>query len=193
MATIRIAGLDMTMTNLGAARFLVDLQTLALTYEDSFFVTTEKSDLKGVRRNSDDLRRSREIVAGVDRITAGCTFVCAEVPSGSQSSRASWSFGIAIGIMASLRIPLIEVSPTETKLASVGIRTAKKPEIIAWAATRYPQAPWLLYEKATKNHAVGELHEHNEHMADACAVVHAGLRTDEFVRSRALWLRRSDS
>jgi hypothetical protein len=37
--------------------------------------------------------------------------------------------------------------PAETKLASVGSQTADKPEIIAWAAALYPEAPWLRYQK----------------------------------------------
>jgi hypothetical protein len=188
--TIKIAGLDMTMSNLGAARFLYDIDTGAVTLDDAFLITTERNDRKLVRANSDDLRRSQEIKAGVDRISAGCAFICAEVPSGSQSAGAAKSFGVALGILASLPSEkLIQVMPTETKLASVGGKTAKKPEIIAWAAASYPQAPWLTYEKRTKNHAAGDLHEDNEHMADACAVIHAGLRTDEFKRAISILKR----
>ena len=189
---IQVAGLDMTMSNLGFCRFFLDLDTLDLRLDVAGLVSTEKGNRKLVRANSDDLRRSIEIRQGVDRVAGGCDFVFAEVPSGSQSSRAALSFGITIGILASLRVPLIQVMPSETKIHTVGRKTATKDEMIQWSYARYPQAPWQRYQRDVKNragilvHSAGDVHDDNEHMADAMAVVHAGLRTEEFQRWYAL-------
>jgi hypothetical protein len=97
---------------------------------------------------------------------------------------------VAVGVLASCKLPLFEVMPLETKLGSVGSKTADKPEIIAWAAERYPQASWLRYEADTrgkKPHLRGDLHADNEHVADAIAIVHAGIRLPEFKQSLAFF------
>jgi hypothetical protein len=148
---------------------------------------------KVVRQNSDDLRRGRELFEGFQEEAEDCLVGFTEVPSGSQHSRSALGFGLSIGILASSPIPLIEVMPVETKLASVGTKTAEKPEIIAWAAGLYPDAGWILYEKdvppSKKNpngRKSGDLHDDNEHAADACAVAHAGIRTPQFKQLMAL-------
>jgi hypothetical protein len=88
-----------------------------------------------------------------------------------------------VGVLASCKIPLFEVMPLETKLGSVGSKTADKPHIIAWAANRHPQASWQRYEAATRRKSAlkaGDLHADNEHVADAIAIVHAGICLPEF-------------
>ena len=100
-----------------------------------------------------------------------------EVPVGSQSARAMASYGVCIGLLAALSDkPLIEVTPTEVKLAAVGSKTASKQEMISWASDLYPHLNWI------KSRGKSELADKNEHIADAIGAIHAGILTDEFAR-----------
>jgi hypothetical protein len=192
---IRVAGIDPSLCNFGIARMLLDRDTLDLSLESILTIQTEpqRGSKKVVRQNSDDFRRAKELHEAFQEALKDCVIGFTEVPSGSQRARAALGFGISIGILASSPIELIEVMPVETKMASVGTKTAEKPEIISWAAKLYPDAGWVRYEKDTKNktgkivNRAGDLHGDNEHAADACAVVHAGIRTPEFKHLLALW------
>lgn len=173
------------------SKMLLDCDTMTLQLEDITTVRTEPRKGKTVRQNSDDLRSAQELVAGFHAWMKDCVIGFCEVPSGSQHSRSCMGFGIAIGVLASSPVQLIEVMPVETKLASVGSKTADKPEIIEWAAATYPNVPWERYHKPVmvrgmQRRAAGDLHADNEHAADACAVVHAGIQTPQFRQLLAL-------
>ncbi|SDK45201.1 hypothetical protein [Bradyrhizobium ottawaense] len=188
---IRVAGIDPSLANWGMAKMLLDTDTLALELVEIHTIVTEPRKGKTVRQNSDDLRRARELHDGFQAWMTDCTLGFVEVPSGSQHQRSSLGFGVAIGVLASSPVNLIEVMPVETKLASVGTKTAEKPEIISWAAGLYPSIPWQKYHKdvvskGKRTRQAGDLHADNEHAADACAVVHAGIRTPEFKQLLAL-------
>jgi len=194
MGSILVAGLDPAFANFGIARMQLDLETLSLSLESVRTITTEKlaGKNKVVRQNSDDLRRAKEIHDAFQQEIKGCTIAFAEIPSGAQHARSAFGFGTAIGVLASCPVPIIQVMPLETKLASVGVKTAEKPEIIAWAAMLYPHIQWKTYDrevlkggKVLRNK--GDLHDDNEHAADGCAVVHAGIRTPEFKQLMAMW------
>jgi Holliday junction resolvasome RuvABC endonuclease subunit len=195
---IRIAGIDPSLANFGLAKMLLDCDSLSLTLIGTKTITTEKPTGKSVRQNSDDLRRAGELHAGFQDWMRDCNLGFVEVPSGSQHSRSALGFGIAIGILASSPVQLIEVMPVETKLASVGTKTAEKREIIAWAAARYPNIPWTTYHKDVISKGklmrkAGDLHAENEHAADACAVVHAGIQTPQFRQLLALLKASNDT
>ncbi|WP_051346264.1 hypothetical protein [Bradyrhizobium sp. th.b2] len=195
MERILVAGLDPAFAAFGIARLWLDLNTLEFTLDRIRTLWTDKRAGKGkvIRQNSDDLRRATELHDGMHEELKGCAVAFGEIPSGAQAARASYGFGAAVGILASVKIPLIQVMPLETKLASVGRKTAEKPEIIAWAAERFPEAPWPRYGANTRNkkgetvNRAGDLHIDNEHAADACAVAQAGIRTPEFKQLLALW------
>jgi len=92
------------------------------------------------------------------------------------------SYGVCIGILASMKKPLIQVTPNEVKLAAVGKKTATKEQMIEWAINKYPTAPWLTRKfKGQITHV-----KSNEHLADATAAIHAGVKTDEFKRMLVL-------
>jgi Holliday junction resolvasome RuvABC endonuclease subunit len=119
-------------------------------------------------------------------------FCFTEIPHGSQSARAMASYGFSIGILASCPIPLVQVQAAETKMAAVGTRTASKEEMIHWASQTYPNLPWKRYPKdvvfrGKVTRRAGEIHEDQEHLADALAVVHAGVKTDQFQQMLAMW------
>ena len=93
--------------------------------------------------------------------------VAAEIPGGSQSSRASFSFGCAIALIASTDLPIIEVKASEAKLALTQDKNASKKDMINKAYEMYPELNWILYGKRLVNA--------NEHIADALGVLLAGL------------------
>ena len=99
-----------------------------------------------------------------------------ETPSGSQSSAGMKSYGATCQLIASLDPKPIEVTPNEVKMSSVGKKTASKKDMIDWAYEKYPDVEWFI------NKSTGALQNKNEHMADAVAIVYAGINTDDFTR-----------
>lgn len=153
-------------------RASVSLSTLeVVNIERLQLVPTAKATAKTVRASSDDLRRACQLHDAFQAFCRGAAVVVAEIPSGCQSARGAMSNGVCLGGLASCTIPLVQVSPMETKLASVGTKTASKADMIEWATGLYPDAEWLSSR--------GRLITSNEHLADATAIIHAGVRTPE--------------
>lgn len=186
MAKILIAGLDGSLRNFGIALMWLDIDTLELSVHDLILIKTEKSKDKQVRRSSDYLTAALALKNGCHAAMKGVTTAFYEVPSGGQDYNAVMGFGIVIGTYAGLPVPGAEVSPGETKLAAVGTKTASKEEMIEWAFEKYPNAPWRLYEKNGKNFKKGEPKLDNEHLADAVAIVEAGIKTPSFQQTLAI-------
>jgi Holliday junction resolvasome RuvABC endonuclease subunit len=182
MAKVRIAGLDGSLRNFGVAKMILDTETMALSVEDLILVKTVKSKVKQVRISSDYLDAAQQITRTVAPAVSDCACVFFEVPSGGQDYRAVMGFGIVIGIYASLTRPCAEVSPAETKMAAVGTKTASKEEMIEWAMEQFPGAPWLTRKLKGKIVPIAA----NEHLADAVAIVHAGIRTPSFQQTIAI-------
>lgn len=185
MALIRIAAFDGALANFGMAKLQYDTSLpddQALSVLDLKLIHTEKSTVKSVRVSSENLRRSREIALGAKSWLADCAMVFVEVPTGGQSAKAVMAFGMVTGIYASLPLEPIEVSPSETKIAAVGTRTASKEEMIEWATGKFPDAPWL----TTKRGGVLVPTKANEHLADAVGIAHAGIRLPVFQQTKAM-------
>jgi len=174
---IRLLSCDPALANWGLARLIVDPASLEIEVVDLKLVKTESEAGKTVRKSSDDYRRAQEAYGAALLWAMSSDIITAEVPSGSQSSRASLGAGMSIGLLAALGVqkPLIQVSPVEAKKAVTGRKTASKDEMIAWATSRYPDAPWIRARGSS-----GRLVDANEHLADALAIAHAGVRTAEF-------------
>jgi Holliday junction resolvasome RuvABC endonuclease subunit len=138
-------------------------------------------------KNSDDIERARKLHEGLHNFIQDADLVIVEVPVGSQSARAMASYGICIGIIASIDKPLIQVTPTEVKLAACGKKTASKAEMIDWATNQFPEANWI------KHKSKGEwvLGNKNEHLADAVAAIVAGVKTDTFQQMNAFFKQAS--
>lgn len=85
------------------------------------------------------------------------------------------SYGICVGILGAIRadgIPLIEVTPSEVKLAFTGDKNATKQMMIDQAIKLYPDANFPRWR--------GEVCNKAEHVADAIAAIHAGVNTPTF-------------
>lgn len=179
---LTIAGIDPALANFGLAKGEYDLDTGEFTPSAIKLISTSKQTGKTVRQNSDDIRRASELCGGMHEWITDCHVVFAEIPTGSQSARGAFSNGTCLGILASIGEStgysgrLIQVLPHEVKLAAVGSKHAAKNEMIEWASQTYPNLDWPTYRGKVQNKA--------EHMADALAAIHAGLKTDEFINLR---------
>lgn len=174
---IQVLGIDPALRNFGFCSALVNAETDEIVKVSKLRLAKSEDEAgKKVRRNSDDLRRAK-ILHDALQEEAEMNFIAfAEVPVGSQSSRAMASYGVCIGVLASCPIGLIEVTPSEVKMASVGTKTATKQEMIDWAVNKFPDAPWL--KRKLKGEEV--LKNENEHLADALAAINAGLKSSQW-------------
>lgn len=171
--TIQVVGIDPSLRNFGYANADLDIDTMKLKIKGLVLVETQPgANKKTVRQNSDDIRSATEQSKGLRENTAGASIAFVEVPVGSQSARAMASYGICCGILGGITQPMIQLTPGEVKLAAVGDKNATKEQMIAWASTLYPDAPWL----RQGNRLIAK----NEHLADAVASIHAGLLTADF-------------
>ncbi|UNA00802.1 crossover junction endodeoxyribonuclease [Edwardsiella phage vB_EpM_ZHS] len=192
---MRVKGLsiDVGFANMGFAFVEVDLEREGLksiSCQGLELAQTAKADGKAVRVSSDRLRRAQELHEALHKAISksGARVAFAEIPGGNtQSATAAYSLGIAVGILASCSVPIIEVSPMEVKAAVAGRKVQKgasKAEIIAWAANNWPEAPWIRAAHAAsskgKRLEAGRLVNDNEHLADAMATVSAGIQTPAF-------------
>jgi hypothetical protein len=171
---------------------VLKLDTMQFGIEKLVTIDTEKDKSKQVRRSSDDLVRCQKIIEVYHELVRPCTVVFAEIPTGAQSARAAFSFGAVTALVASCPVPVIQVQPSETKMATVGTKTASKEEMIEWANEAYPHGPFERYpkDKFVKGKLIrraGDIVDSEEHVCDAVAVAHAGIRTDQFKQLLALW------
>lgn len=187
MTILKIASIDPSLSNFGLAKGTIDIshEAFPVTLSELQLVETDtdRSARKVVRRNSEDLERARKLLRGMQRFIADADMVFVEVPVGSQSARSMASYGICIGVLASIGKPLIQVTPTEVKLAAVGSKTASKSEMIEWASKLHPDLNWLVSR--------GKMTAKNEHLADAIGAIYAGVLTDEFARAASVFHVRS--
>jgi Holliday junction resolvasome RuvABC endonuclease subunit len=179
---LKIGGIDPSLRNTGFAKAEFNTHTGDWQVIKVGLVETEKQSGKSIRVNSDDLRCGSEIVRAMHDWIADCHVVVAEIPSGGQSAAAAKGLGLATGILSTIgcvgvfKGSLIQVMPAEVKLAAIGAKNASKDEMIEWAQKRWPDVEW----KMTKRGGVMVPTLKNEHIADACGAIAAGIKTDQF-------------
>ena len=178
---ITVVGLDPSLRNLGMAKGQLCLDTGEFKLTDLSLVSTsvDKKN-KVVRKNSEDLWRARKLYTALQEFIAGIDLVCVEIPVGSQTARAMTSYGVCIGLLASVKIPMIEVTPLEVKTTTVGSKTATKKDMIDWAVKNYPYGDWLTTKQKGKINLVAK----NEHLADAVASIYAGVKSEQFKQAK---------
>lgn len=180
MNFLQVAGIDPSLRNTGMAGGRYDLDTDTLDIETLMLIETEKQSGKAIRVNSDDLRCCGVITAGIHKWIGMSDIVFAEIPSGGQSASAAKALGMAtailggIGAVGTFKGKLIQVTASEVKFLATGSKNASKEEMIEWAATKWPDAGWLTTGKDKR------ILKKNEHLADACGAIHAGIQTDQF-------------
>lgn len=173
---IPVLGVDPSLRNWGLARGLLDIDTGVFDGLELKLTQTEVDHNKQVRTNSKDMAASELIFSEVYPWFQGSKVIFVEVPAGSQSANGMKSYGICVGVLGALRAlghQIIEVTPTENKIALSGDKNASKDTMIRAANTLYPDANWLTDKK-------GKLLNKNEHLADAVGTIHAGVNLPAF-------------
>ncbi|WP_290870409.1 hypothetical protein [Aquabacterium sp.] len=180
---VDVVGLDPSLDHWGITEGTLCLEQGFFTPSAMQVIEPVKLQGKQVRVNSNDLHRAEQLARPVIAACEKAKVVFVEMPVGSQSARAMASYGICVGVMATIRamgIPLIEVSAADAKKALAGNRNASKQQMIDAGVQAYPEAPWPVYEKNGKGFIKGEIHSKSEHVADALGAIHAGVLTPEF-------------
>jgi Holliday junction resolvasome RuvABC endonuclease subunit len=174
---MKFLSIDSSLANTGAAIGIIE-KDKSVTVKGISLHETKKTSNKQIRASSDTIQRGRSTFKFIsDAIESwGPDFIFVETPSGSQSSAGMKSYGMTCQLIAGLDPKPIEVTPDEVKKASVGNKTASKKEMMEWAYNLFPDLEWDM------NKSTGQLKNKNEHMADAIAIVYAGIKTDDFVR-----------
>lgn len=174
---IPVLGMDPSLRHWGLSEAHLDLSNGVLSTPIGSIV--EPKDLKGknIRVNTNDQWLAEQLAGPVLEACqkAKCIFV--EVPVGSQSARAMASYGVCVGILGAVRalgIPYIQVSPDENKRVFTGNKGATKKQMISKLIEFYPDI--ILPQGQTK----GSIGDKSEHIADATAAIHSGVRTSEF-------------
>lgn len=185
MSKIRVVGFDPSTSNWGIAKALIDLDTGEVKLDELVLIQTESETKKNVRKDSDDLRRAKEVYAGMMEHLTGASLVISEIPFMNPGGYAASNFnsGLVTGVLAACPKPIIQVFPSDVKIAAVGHRHAAKEEMIEWAMNKYPSAPWLLRKLRGKMVPVAA----NEHLADAVAAIHAGMATAQFEQAVSMY------
>jgi Holliday junction resolvasome RuvABC endonuclease subunit len=178
---MKFISIDSSLANTGVAIGIID-SSKKITAVAVMLIETEKTKNKQVRASSDTIQRCRATYRFLRDLIDDYKpdFIFAETPSGSQSASGMKSYGATCQLIGTLSPSPIEVTPDEVKVASVNDKKASKEKIIEWAHSNYPNAGWIV------NKSTGKLQNKNEHMADAVAVVYAGIKTDEFLRVFAI-------
>lgn len=174
---IPVVGMDPSLSNWGIAEAVLDLEDGLLSTPVLSVIQPRDGDgKKQVRKNSLDLQRAEELAHAAMTAAEKAKIIFVEVPVGSQSARAMASYGICLGILGSIRakgMEIIEVSPDENKKVFTGSKTATKQQMIDTAYHLYPKANWPIRGSSV---VIGKA----EHMADAIAAIHAGVKTPVF-------------
>lgn len=172
---IPVLGMDPSLNNWGLAEAALCLKTGVLDTPVLSLVQPKELSGKQVRVNSSDLHRAEQLAEPVMAAARKAKAIFVEVPVGSQSARAMASYGICIGVLGAVRalgIPLIEVTATESKLVFINNANATKREMITRAFELYPEANFPVHN--------GKIPDKAEHVADAIAAIHSGVRTPMF-------------
>ena len=116
---MRLLGIDPAFANMGLCAAIKNGSQVDVV--DLKLITTDGQNKKTVRKNSDDLRRAKELHTGLHSMIDEHRphIIFAEVPQGAQNARAAWGLGIAVGILASIQVPFIQLTPLEVKLCTV--------------------------------------------------------------------------
>lgn len=167
---MKILAIDPSLTNSAAA---IEEEGIIMRH---YLVKTQKIKIKSIRVGNDDLRRCREIAEWIMKIIEDekPDIIAAEMPTGSQSSRASKAAGMVIGIMTNFD-DLLTVTPGDVKKALCNNIKASKQDMI----NKADEVTEIQFNEINKGV--------REHVADAVGVIFAVKKLDEYkIIERAL-------
>lgn len=167
-----IVGFDPSLRNWGYCRAIYDPNAKSLLIKDGGVITSSAQTQPF--QNLEDLGSATQLYSGLHDLIQKYqpAYLVAELPTGSQSSRAMVSYGVCIALSAALAyqdgehtLPLLTVSPQEVK-RTVGQIDASKEQVIDWVVNTYPEVcAWLnKYPKGKQ-----------EHICDAIVATHTAI------------------
>lgn len=180
---IKVVGFDPSLRNWGIAKGTFDLVTKEIKVTELDIIQPVLSVSKQIRQNSLDIESSKVLFDKAAKYLIEADIAFIEVPVGSQNARAMASYGICVGVIGSLEAsikPMIQLTPLEVKMASVGSKTATKEQMIQWAVSKHSEANWPKQRNAVIKSTA-------EHMADAVAAIHAGVISTPFLQTINLY------
>jgi Holliday junction resolvasome RuvABC endonuclease subunit len=185
---LTMLGLDPGLSNTGFAVANVNLANRRISKVLRVgLIETERQKLKQVRQTSDNLRRARHLFHSIQAVIRqhDVSLIAMEMCSASQHIYPTFSFGVMIGVAASLQQQIIEVLPHELKRAATGDKRATKAEIIAWAVRKCGnrRVGWPVSTRANQMALMLRglyVTKAAEHPADALAAIEAALNTEQF-------------
>ena len=171
-----IGGLDPSLRNFGMSKGLLTIEEGEQSFLPTHIELVSPKDNKEIKyKNERDLQRAMELGEAMYAFFDGVDTIYVEIPVGSQSSRAMASYGICIGVIASLGKRVVRVSAKDVKLIATNDPQASKEDMIDWATSTYPELPW----KTRKVKGEVNYSKINEHVADSLAAIHAGIKQTE--------------
>lgn len=177
---IKIAGLDPSLSNWGICKGSLDVFSGELIVDSVHLIHPNKYKGKKMRQNSKDVLAAQDLYKTSMQLLSDTDILCAELPTGSQSARASAGYGICIGVVGALNTELtevVQVTPMQVKKV-VGNDNPSKEDMIDWALDMHPEISFPTY-KRNGLHYVSAAQA--EHMADALAAIYAAAKTDHFL------------
>jgi Holliday junction resolvasome RuvABC endonuclease subunit len=169
--------LDGTIANIGMIiGTFGPLQVIAP--KDGILFKTAPTKNKKIPKSEDYLNRCNYLYMQVNNLVTSIkpNYVFLEGPTGSQDANSAKSIGAIYMLAGAIKAniskwdgELVIVTPIAVKKASVGSNTASKEEMLSWAVDKYPDFPFYKSKR-------GEVYAYNEHLADAIAVAHAGVK-----------------
>ena len=174
---IPVLGLDPSLRHWGMAEAFLDLSTGILSTPLGSVIEPRDLEGKNIRVNMNDQWLAEQLAIPVIAACRRARAIFVEVPVGSQSARAMASYGICVGVLGAVRslgIPYFQVSATENKRVFTGNPNATKKQMISALIDFYPE---IILPQGQKKGSVGDK---AEHIADATASIHSGVRTTEF-------------
>ena len=90
---IRVVGFDPSTSNWGICKATVDLDDLSgFQVDDLILIQTNPETKKGVRKDSDDIRRAQEVRGGMMLACNGASIAISEIPFMNPGSYAAANF-----------------------------------------------------------------------------------------------------
>jgi Holliday junction resolvasome RuvABC endonuclease subunit len=165
--------MDPSFRNWGLAYF--DYTNGVLQLLNTELIST--TETQGIKRNSADIISCTALFDRLDNIMYEFApdILVAEIPIGSQSSRAANGYGVCmalLGALSSYRVPMVHITPNQVKRL-VGSNTASKKDVIDWVVSKHPNAPF-------PRRGGSIVASKSEHMADAIVTMHVALNQPTF-------------
>lgn len=164
----KILSLDPSLNNWGYAILDYEPNLNTLTLQHCGVINPPKGNKYLPKQNQKDIATATNIYQELYYLINKVDIWVAEIPIGSQSSRAMVSYALCCGVIGSLTChnpKLIQISPYEVK-KYIGDKTTDKQQIINWVRQQHPQTQHLIPQ--AKNKA--------EHICDAIMACHVALK-----------------